>query len=244
MKKALISIITVVYNAHSTLEATICSVLEQEKELVEYWIIDGGSTDGSIDIIKKYENQLAGWRSEPDNGIYDAMNKGIKNMQGEWILFLGADDVILPGVISTIKPYLNSLYSVVFGDVLFTNSHRMRSFFGARTLFQNTVHHQSAFYNKSNFLNFFYNTELGILADYELNLKIYLEKKPYLYIPVVIARCEIGGASSNLSKSLKETNAIRAHYIKSPWKSAFLSGALVIYYAQKRIRYYLYGHRI
>ena len=81
----LVSVVTVCYNSIATIERTILSVLEQDYPCTEYIIIDGGSTDGTIEIIKKYEERLAAWTSEPDSGIYDAMNKGIKQCTGEWI---------------------------------------------------------------------------------------------------------------------------------------------------------------
>ena len=84
-----ISIVTVVYNGASTLEQTILSVLGQTYPHIEYIIIDGGSKDGTVDIIKKYQDRIAYWVSEPDEGIYDAMNKGIRHASGDWIYFLG-----------------------------------------------------------------------------------------------------------------------------------------------------------
>lgn len=96
MKKApLITVITVSYNAVSSIEDTIKSVINQSYKNIEFIIIDGQSTDGTVDIIKKYEKQIAYWTSEPDNGVYDAMNKGIDKSTGEWIIFLGADDILL-----------------------------------------------------------------------------------------------------------------------------------------------------
>jgi glycosyltransferase involved in cell wall biosynthesis len=91
--KPLVSIITAVYNGQEYLEETIQSVLNQTYNNIEYIIIDGGSTDGTIDIIKKYEDRLDYWISEKDNGIYDAWNKGVQSASGEWIAFLGADDI-------------------------------------------------------------------------------------------------------------------------------------------------------
>lgn len=92
MELPLISIITVVFNASKTLEQTMTSVLGQGYANKEYIVIDGGSTDGSVEIIRKYASQLAFWVSEPDKGIYDAMNKGIIKAKGELIGILNADD--------------------------------------------------------------------------------------------------------------------------------------------------------
>lgn len=85
-----ISVVTVCYNAADTIEKTMLSVLNQTHHDIEYIIIDGGSTDGTVEIIRKYADRIAYWVSEPDKGIYDAMNKGIKVATGEWINFMNA----------------------------------------------------------------------------------------------------------------------------------------------------------
>lgn len=94
-----ITIITVVYNGVNLLEKTIKSVLEQNYPNLEYIIIDGGSTDGTINIIKKYEENVEYWISEKDNGIYDAMNKGIDKSTGEGLIFLNAGDYFIGNVL-------------------------------------------------------------------------------------------------------------------------------------------------
>jgi putative colanic acid biosynthesis glycosyltransferase len=244
MKKPLVSIITVVYNARQTLEATIQSVLSQNKDLVEYWIIDGGSTDGSLDIIQQYEQELAGWISEPDKGIYDAMNKGIDRAKGDWIYFLGGDDTLRSEIIDRVRAQLTTNFAMVYGDILFDNGYQMRSFFGPRTILQNTIHHQSAFYNATLFSNYRYDVSLKIVSEYDLHLSLYMQKKLTKYIPLLIADCATGGASSELLRSLEETNRVRSRYISNSWKQKSLSIFLSMYYAQKRLRYFLYGHRV
>ena len=92
MNIALISIITVSYNAVKTIEDTINSVLNQTYPNIEYIIIDGGSTDGTLDVIKKYQDKITYWVSEPDKGIYDAMNKGALKATGVWLHFMNAGD--------------------------------------------------------------------------------------------------------------------------------------------------------
>jgi glycosyltransferase involved in cell wall biosynthesis len=97
--KPLISIITVVRNGRDVIERTIQSVLEQRYQNIEYIVIDGGSSDGTVDIIKRYAKRITYWVSEPDNGIYDAMNKALDHIRGEGHLFLNAGDYFVGNAI-------------------------------------------------------------------------------------------------------------------------------------------------
>ncbi len=93
-KKPLFSVITVTYNAGKNLETTLQSVCEQHDARIEYIVVDGGSTDGTLKIIERYSSFIARWISEPDQGLYDAMNKGIKLATGDYVWFLNAGDTI------------------------------------------------------------------------------------------------------------------------------------------------------
>ena len=97
--KKVITIITATFNADSWVENLIKSVIPQLTNKVEFIIIDGNSTDNTISLIQKYKEYIAYWCSESDNGIYDAWNKGIRKATGEWIMFLGADDLLQPGAL-------------------------------------------------------------------------------------------------------------------------------------------------
>jgi glycosyltransferase involved in cell wall biosynthesis len=113
-----VSIVTPSYNQSSFLEETICSVLDQGYPNLEYFVIDGGSSDGSLEILKKYSSHLAGWVSEPDRGQTDAINKGFARATGQILAWLNSDDTYQPGAIAEAAAYLESHpeTGMVYGD--------------------------------------------------------------------------------------------------------------------------------
>lgn len=124
--QAVFSIVTVTYNASAWLERTILSVLNQSYPHIEYLIIDGGSTDGTVDIIKQYESGLAYWISEPDKGLYDAMNKGLQRATGDFVWFMNAGDTIyssdtLQEIMTSLKKKV-SLPDIIYGDTLIVDA--------------------------------------------------------------------------------------------------------------------------
>jgi len=115
----LISIITVVYNGKALLEKTIRSVLEQTYHPIEFIIVDGGSNDGTLDIIKRYEKQISTWITEKDEGIYHAMNKGVAMASGAWICFLNCGDVLVNN--HTIQEVVEGIKTNNYPDILYGN---------------------------------------------------------------------------------------------------------------------------
>ena len=169
-----ISIITVSYNAVSTIEETILSVIKQSYVNIEYIIIDGGSTY---------------WVSEHDNGIYDAMNKGIAYATGDWIYFLGADDLLVRDIINKVYPYLNLKQGIVYGNVyMIGKQKKYDGKFSSLMLVTRNIPHQATFYSKKIFCNYSYNLEYVYLADYYLNLQCWKDPNiVFKYIPLTIA---------------------------------------------------------
>lgn len=214
-EKPLISIITVVFNGEKYLEETIQSVITQTYDNIEYIIIDGGSTDSTLDILRNYEDRIDYWVSEKDNGIYDAMNKGIDLATGDWLLFIGADDKIFsPQTISSIpfEKYKHSM--LIAGKIVYDTQQEVTSSIGLKTLFHNTVHHQSAFYSKNLFTVWRYDLSFDLIADYELNLLLYLTQSQTTMVNELIAFCQEGGISrKHIKIAYQETNAIRKKHL-------------------------------
>jgi glycosyltransferase involved in cell wall biosynthesis len=118
-----VSIVTPSFNQAEYLEETIQSVLQQEYANVEYYVVDGGSTDGSVEIIRAYEDRLSGWVSEPDSGQAQALNKGFALAGGEYLAWLCSDDTYLPGAISTLVDALerDPAAMLAYGDAVYTD---------------------------------------------------------------------------------------------------------------------------
>lgn len=119
MEKPRITVVTISFNAIDAIEATILSVINQTYKNVEYIVIDGGSKDGTYDIIKKYSHNLSYHISEPDKGIYDAMNKGIAQATGDYVIFMNAGDSFYNNeAITQISPYLDGNSTIVYGKLM------------------------------------------------------------------------------------------------------------------------------
>lgn len=192
----LISVISVVYNCCSTLESTIKSIMIQKYTSFEFIIIDGASTDGTQEIIKKYQDRISFWLSESDNGIYDAMNKGIKNAKGKYLFFLGGDDQFFDdSVLKNAATYLVNPANIYYGNAHFIKKNVLYDGkFNSIKIVTRNICHQSIFYPREIFTHFFYNERYRVYADYDLNLRLFNNKFfRFKYIPLTIARfCDEG----------------------------------------------------
>lgn len=162
--KPLISIITAVYNGKNELEGTIKSILAQNYDNLEYIIIDGGSKDGTLDIIRRYDEYIDFWISEADAGVYDAMNKGIDFSFGDWLNFINAGDRLLHLDVQSLQQTSSCYcYDERLGKI---NRRPLTKTF----LCRNTPYHQSIFYKKTDIR--YYDLKYPVNADYEQMTRI------------------------------------------------------------------------
>lgn len=230
-ERPLISVITVVHNGEEHLERTIRSVTHQTFDNFEYVIVDGGSTDGTVEIITRCEDAIDRWISEKDDGIYDAMNKGVRLSRGEWIYFLGSDDRFRDEqVLVRMKDFLKGDLAMVFGGIEYEDGRKVLSRFYRNTWLHNTIHHQSAFYRRALFENWEYDTRYGLISDYELNLMVFLGEYDYRFVDEVIAVCRSSGRSrTQLLKAFRETNAVRRKHV-GVWKNGVFCALFSVKY--------------
>lgn len=212
------SIITVCYNSQNEIEKTILSVInQQQRELFEYIIIDGSSTDKTLEIIESYRKKIDIVISESDTGIYDAMNKGIKKASGEWILFMNsgdsfADNNVLKQVAQkiTIK---NIKSDIIYGNVI--KLYRDKSIrFKAEKLsllrYRMPFSHQSTFVKTKILQKELFDTKYKIAADYDFFHKAYLQGYSFCYLDIYISLFDSvsGISSTSVWKSIKENALI------------------------------------
>jgi glycosyltransferase involved in cell wall biosynthesis len=210
-----ISLVTVCYNAESTISRTIESVIAQNFKNVEYIIIDGGSTDNTIQYIIQYKNHVSIFLSEPDKGIYDAMNKGINLATGDITGTLNADDYFASNDVlqSVAAAFVQHEPEIVYGDLDYVNEEgrvirkwRSRQYFYGMFNWGWMPPHPT-FYCRRNLFEQYgcYSLGLGSAADYELMLRfIHVNKLKAVYINKVLVKMNIGGVSNkNMANRLR-----------------------------------------
>jgi glycosyltransferase involved in cell wall biosynthesis len=212
----MISIITVVRNGISTIEETILSVINQDYNNFEYIIVDGISTDGTLEIIEKYSNKL-NFISEGDKGIYDAMNKGISMAKGDWIYFLGCDDILHEKTTLSDIFSLNSYeaYDVVYGNVLFRQSNKIfDGQFDYNKHALKSICHQAIFYRRELFDKFGkFDIKYRNAADYVFNMKVFCSgSERWKYVNVIVADYNETGASATIIDSVYQNNCFEIKY--------------------------------
>ena len=196
----LVTVVTVTYNAEDLLEETILSVINQNHQNIEYIIIDGASTDGTIDIIKKYEDKISYWISEPDEGIYYAMNKAIEKATGEWIIFMNAGDTFFDlTTIAYVMEHKNIQAELLYGDFQSKETLSIQKADKVSAChFYMPFSHQSLFVKTTIMKKEPYNTCYHLAADHDFIVRMYHNKKIFHYIDRTVSIFAAGGfAQSN-----------------------------------------------
>ncbi|MGD0093351.1 MAG: glycosyltransferase family 2 protein [Planctomycetota bacterium] len=195
-----ISIITVVYNGQATLERAVRSVLEQTYAHVEYIVIDGGSTDGTLEIIRRYEERIALWLSEPDGGIFDAMNKGLALASGDCVAILNCDDYYAPRAVAAVVEALQRAPAeAVYGDSIFVleDIGLERQVHAAPQLTRGmTLCHPALFVARSAYARLgVYDLRYRYSADFDFALRLHHAKVKWCKVPEPLAYFTGGGAA-------------------------------------------------
>jgi glycosyltransferase involved in cell wall biosynthesis len=204
-----ISIITVVYNNEATISSAIESVLAQTYQDREYIIIDGGSTDGTLERIKAYGDRIDLVISEPDGGVYDAMNKGLAKATGDVICILNSDDLYPHEEVieRVVNAFHNSACDAIYGDLVYVSARDVdrvvRYWKSGRCSWKSFEYgwmppHPAFFVKKSVYTQYgHFNTILKSAADYELMLRFaYKHKISLSYIPEILVKMRVGGLSN------------------------------------------------
>jgi len=214
-----ISIVTVVYNRVDKIEQLLSSVMEQTYSNIEFIVVDGGSNDGTVDIIKKYESAIAKWISEPDEGIYNAMNKGVAMATGDYVEIIGSDDALVgKNAIENIVPELADYPDILSCTeyIVYPKEKRQRIMSNKHARDKSTykggmVGHAAMFAKRELFTKYPFDEKYKIVSDYKFFLQCYFDKDVYIkYIdtPVVYFETDGGGASTDKVASWKEDSLV------------------------------------
>jgi glycosyltransferase involved in cell wall biosynthesis len=210
MMQPLVTIVSPSFNQARFLEQTILSVLEQDYPNLEYFIIDGGSTDSSVTILRRYENRLTGWVSEPDQGQADAINKGFARASGEIIAWLNSDDVYQPGAIRAAVEIFQKHpeTGLVYGNVLSIDENSrpfnlqtfrplgLSDLMAFNIISQPAVFMRRAVLEQAGFLDSTYH----LLLDHHLWLRM-ARLAPLIYLPQTLAAARYHAEAKNLART-------------------------------------------
>ena len=197
----LITVVTVVYNCVNSLEETLLSIIGQTYENIEYIVIDGDSTDGTVDIIKKYNDKIKYWISEPDEGIYDAMNKALRVATGDFLIFMNAGDRFYSDqILDEFLRYLPDKEKVYYGNANYINSISGEEYsrggrFTKYRLSKTNICHQTIFYSRKAYQSNAYNLKYPIFSDWVYNIRLFKQYN-YTYLDQTIANYDTHGISA------------------------------------------------
>lgn len=241
-----ISIITITYNSERYLEQTITSVAEQTYPNIEYIIVDGSSSDSTLGIIKKYESKIDRWISASDDGIADAMNKGLDMATGDYILFLHSDDYLLNSkVLEQAATHLTDSHDIVLFDIILERAGK-RTLTNPRGLgwwinFKTGIFHQAVFCHKRLFQEIgSFDTDFSIAMDYDFFLRAYRANSTAKKVSIPFSLMRLIGISSqqswpDLQKRFIEEQRVHIKNCESPWMRLLYTIYWTLYFPYKKI---------
>ena len=218
-----ISVITVSFNAHDEIERTILSVIGQDYDDYEYVIVDGGSTDGTVDLIKKHSSKISKWISEPDSGIYCAMNKAVSIASGDYCIFMNAGDCFVsPNVLKKVSRYLDGTVGYVLGNQIHVATDGRicaytisRQKISRNNLLISSIAHQASFILRSLLVSDPYDETLKLVSDWKFALeKLVFEGVSYRCIDVDVCFFFRGGATDSMRRlgQLERRTVLSGHF--------------------------------
>lgn len=249
-----VSIITVTFNSVSTLQDTIDSVYLQDYSNIEYIIIDGNSNDGTVVIIQNNLDKVCKWISEPDNGLYDAMNKGISMATGDIVGIINSDDFYhrSDAISKVVDGFSDPNVDCVFADIRFVNPinldktvryYSSKKFRLSSFAWGYMPAHPTFFTYRKNFLKYgLYRTDYKIAADFELMLRfLYKHKLSYRYLNIDLMKMRLGGVST---ASLKSTFIINQEDLRACRENGLKTNYFRLYsrYFKKILEYFPSSH--
>ena len=247
-----ISIVTITYNSGATLEETILSVTSQDYENLEYLIIDGGSTDNTLEIVEKYREQIAIVVSEPDKGISDAFNKGISRATGEIIGIINSDDILLPGALTRIAQAYKRETDVYSGLMYCWNDKTNEKFLFYpdltfdRLKLQYSVVHQGRFIRKDAYERFGgFQVELKYMMDIDLLCRFYKGGAVFQLVDAPLAMFRLGGTTNDPIYKKKEDYRLFVKYFGgTAWDFRRIWLQAVVKYNLIQMGYRLFGNNL
>lgn len=230
-----ISVITISKNANEVIERTLWSVVNQTYPNLEYIVIDGDSKDGTQNTVARFDSLIDVYVSEPDTGIYNAMNKGVRHATGDWVLFVNAGDMLVASnVLAIWAQYLGGSNSdICFGRIIWNSEADLNisvsdhAYFNRQWYFlSDNFPHPATFYRKNSFDSIgWFDERFSIMADYELNLRAIIKCKfDFIYYPIITSIFYSGGISNSfisMDKVTQQNDTIRQMYFNKLYQYVY-----------------------
>lgn len=231
MSELLLSIVTVTKNCAATIDKTLDSVSAVKRPGVEFVVVDGVSTDATLEAIRSRKGLVDRLVSESDSGIYNAMNKGVGLAQGQYVVFINGDDaLVIDGFSAVMEALARRQYGIICATTLVGDRASPSETLVAkpwRLPFFNSIPHPSSFVRRELLLRSPFREDLRIVSDYDFFLGAYLTGQTFRVLPVVTALHQRGGASGDVQRSQQELEIVRRERLG--WRYPLINGVVALY---------------